>query len=136
MRITGPNGTALASVRTSTRPAASGTFTLSEQEPSRSTGAAGSLRAVAPLDALLALQGVDDFTQRKKRAVAKGRHALDALDALKVALLDGTVDRGTLARLKLAAEGLTAATGDARIDAVMLEIDLRLAVELAKVGAS
>jgi hypothetical protein len=82
------------------------------------------------------LQGVEDFPQRKKRAVAKGRHALDALDSLKVALLDGTVDRGTLARLKVAAEGLTAATGDARLDAVMQEIDLRLAVELAKAGAS
>ena len=45
--------------------------------------------------------------QRKKRAVAKGRHALDALDRLKVGLLDGTLDPSTLARLKVAAEGLT-----------------------------
>jgi hypothetical protein len=133
MRITGPNGAALASAPTSARRAASGTFTLGEQEPSHPAGAAGSLRAISSLDALLALQGVEDFPQRKKRAVAKG---LDALDSLKVALLDGTVDRGTLARLKVAAEGLTAATGDARLDAVMQEIDLRLAVELAKAGAS
>jgi hypothetical protein len=136
MRITGPNGAALASAPTSARRAASGTFTLGEQEPSHPAGAAGSLRAISSLDALLALQGVEDFPQRKTRAVAKGRHALDALDSLKVALLDGTVDRGTLARLKVAAEGLTAATGDARLDAVMQEIDLRLAVELAKAGAS
>jgi hypothetical protein len=127
MRITGPNGAALASAPTSARRAASGTFTLGEQEPSHPAGAAGSLRAISSLE---------DFPQRKKRAVAKGRHALDALDSLKVALLDGTVDRGTLARLKVAAEGLTAATGDARLDAVMQEIDLRLAVELAKAGAS
>jgi hypothetical protein len=136
MRITGPNGAALASAPPSARRAASGSFTLGEQEPSRSAGAAGSLRAISTLDALLALQGVEDFTQRKKRAVVKGRTALDALDSLKVALLDGSVDRGTLARLKVAAEGLTTTTGDAGLDAVMREIDLRLAVELAKAGAA
>jgi hypothetical protein len=136
MRITGPNGAALANAPAGARRATSGTFTLSEQEPSRSSGTAGGLRAISSLDALLALQGVEDLTQRKKRAVLKGRNALDALDSLKVALLDGTVDRSTLARLKVAAEGLTEATGDERLDAVMNEIDLRLAVELAKAGAA
>ena len=135
MRITGPNGAALASAPKGARRAASGTFTLDQQEPTRSTGAAGSLRAITSLDALLALQGVEDFTQRKKRAVVKGRNALDALDSLKVALLDGSVDRSTLARLKVAAEGLTETTGDPHLDAVMQEIDLRLAVELAKAGS-
>ncbi len=57
-------------------------------------------------------------------------------NSLKVALLDGSVDRGTLARLKVATEGLTETTGDAGLDAVMQEIDLRLAVELAKAGAA
>jgi hypothetical protein len=136
MRITGPNGAALASAPKNARRPTDGTFTLGEQEPSRSMGAAGGLRAISSLDALLALQGVEDLTQRKKRAVLKGRNALDALDSLKVALLDGTVDRSTLARLKVAAEGLTESTGDERLDAVMNEIDLRLSVELAKAGAA
>ena len=136
MRITGPNGAALASAPASARRASDGTFTLDEQEPSRSTGAAGGLRAISSLDALLALQGVEDFTHRRKRAVAKGRNALDALDSLKVALLDGSVDRSTLARLKVAADGLTESTGDAHLDQVMQEIDLRVAVELAKAGAA
>jgi hypothetical protein len=134
MRITGPSGAAIASAPKNARRAASGTFTLDQQEPTRSTGAAGSLRAISSLDALLALQGVEDLTQRKKRAVVKGRNALDALDSLKVALLDGSIDRSTLARLKVAADGLTEATGDPHLDAVMQEIDLRLAVELAKAG--
>ncbi len=136
MRITGPNGAALAAAPQSTRRVAAGTFTVDEQEPSRGTSAAGTLRAISSLDALLALQGVEDSTQRRKRAVAKGRNALDALDSLKVALIDGSVDRSTLARLKVAAEGLTEATGDAGLDSVMQEIDLRLAVELAKAGMS
>ena len=50
-------------------------------------------------------------------------------------LLDGSIDRSTLARLKVAAEGLTEENGGAGLDAVLHEIDLRLAVELAKAGA-
>jgi hypothetical protein len=92
------------------------------------------LRSISSLDALMALQGVDDPTERKKRAVAKGRNALDVLDRLKIAVLDGSVDGSTLARLKVASEGLMQETGDAGLDAVLGEIDLRVAVELAKAG--
>lgn len=134
MRIYGPNGTALANAPASTRRSASGTFTVDEQESPRSAGAAGSLRAISTLDALIALQGVDDATERKKRSVAKGRHALDMLDRLKVALLDGSVDQSTLARLKVAAEGLTEESGDPGLDSVLGAIELRVAVELAKAG--
>ena len=139
MRIYGSNGTALAKA-----PAGAGRaggaggagFSVGEHAAARQSAAAGSLRSVSTVDALLALQGVEDFTERKKRAVAKGRNALDALDSLKVGLLDGSLDGSTLARLKVAAEGLTEQTGDAHLDAVMGEINLRLAVELAKAGAS
>jgi hypothetical protein len=136
MRINGPNGTALASKSAGARRPASGTFALGEQEGTRQSAPTGSLRAISTVDALIALQGVEDFTQRKKRAVAKGRNALDALDSLKVGLLDGSVDRATLNRLKVAAEGLTEQSGDPGLDSVLHEIDLRLAVELAKAGAA
>jgi hypothetical protein len=134
MRIYGPNGTALASKPASARRAASSGFTVGEQEAPRNASAAGSLRAISTVDALIALQGVEDPTERKKRAVAKGRSALDVLDQLKLGLLDGSVDQSTLARLKVAAEGLNDASGDPGLDAVLGEIDLRVAVELAKAG--
>lgn len=134
MRVYGPNGTALANAPAAARRTASGTFTVSEQESPRSAGATTSLRAISTVDALIALQGVDDLTERKKRSVAKGRHALDMLDSLKVALLDGSVDQSTLARLKVAAEGLTDESGDPGLDDVLSAIDLRVAVELAKAG--
>lgn len=135
MRIQGSNGAALAAAPPNARRASGGgKFSLSEQEASSHSTAAGSLRAISTLDALLALQGVEDFTQRKRRAVAKGRNALDVLDSLKVGLLDGSVDRSTLARLKVASEGLGEETGDTGLDQVMREIDLRVAVELAKAG--
>lgn len=135
MRIQGSNGAAAAAApSTTTRRPTAAPFSLGEQAPTRQSGAAGTLRAISSLDALMALQGVEDLTQRKKRAVAKGRNALDALDVMKAGLLDGSVDRSTLARLKVAAEGLTEQTGDAGLDQVMQAIDLRVAVELAKAG--
>lgn len=134
MRVYGPNGTALASAPAASRRVASGTFSLSESEEAPKNAAAGGLRTISSLDALLALQGVEDPTERRKRAVVKGRNALDVLDKLKVSLLDGSVDPSTLNRLKVAAEGLADETGDAGLDQVMGEIEVRVAVELAKAG--
>ncbi len=134
MRIEGPNGTALAAKPAGARRVSGGGFTLAEQQAPRNAGAAGSLRAISTVDALLALQGVEDPAERKKRAVIKGRRALDVLDELKLGLIDGSVDRSTLSRLQVAADGLNDASGDAGLDAVLGEIDLRVAVELAKAG--
>ena len=119
---------------TAARRSGGGIFSVSEEEAPRNAGAATSLRSISTMDALLALQEIEDPTERKKRAVAKGRKALDLLDKLKVSLLDGSVDQSTLARLKVAAEGLTDESGDPGLDEVLREIDLRVAVELAKAG--
>jgi len=134
MRIYGSNGAALASAPAKARRSAGGSFSVDEQEAPRNSAAAGSLRSISTVDALLALQGAEDSTERKKRAVMKGRRALDVLETLKLGLLDGSVDGSTLARLKVAADGLTEQTGDAGLDNVLGEIDLRVAVELAKAG--
>jgi hypothetical protein len=135
MRIYGPNGTALAATPTAARRAAGGSFSVSEEEDApRNSTALGTLRSISTVDALIALQGVDDPRERKKRALIKGRNALDVLDTLKLGLLDGSVDQSTLARLKVASEGLTETSGDSGLDMVLCEIDLRVAVELAKAG--
>jgi hypothetical protein len=134
MRIYGSNGTALATAPKSTRRAAAAGFSVTEEEPPTQSAAASPLRSITTIDALLALQGVEDSVERKKRAVAKGRKALDVLDAVKLGLLDGSIDQSTLGRLRVAADGLTQSSGDPGLDAVLGEIDLRVAVELAKAG--
>lgn len=135
MRITGSNAAALSATPTAARRAgAGGTFSLSGFEPASTPGQATALRSVAGLDSLLALQGVEDPTEKKKRALARGRTALDVLDELKLGMIGGALDTSTIARLKVAAEGLTDGSGDAGLDGVMAEIDLRVAVELAKVA--
>ena len=64
------------------------------------------MRTIGGIDALLALQGVDEPGERRRKAVKRGRRALDALDALKLGLLSGTLDTGALARLKAVTAGL------------------------------
>ena len=134
MRIYGAGGTAAAAKPGAARRSAAGGFSVDEQSASHGTAQTGGLRSISTVDALLALQGIEDTTERKKRAVAKGRRALDVLDRLKVGLLDGTLDQSTVARLKVAAEGLTDESGDTGLDTVLSEIHLRVAVELAKAG--
>ena len=134
MRVYGPNGAALATTPAVARRSGSGTFTVSDAESPRNAAASSALRAVTGLDALIALQGVEDPTERRKRAVRKGRDALDVLDTLKLGLLEGNLDPPTIGRLKSAAEGLKGGSGDAGLDGVLGEIELRVEVELAKAG--
>ena len=72
--------------------------------------------------------------ERRRKAVKRGRGALDALDALKLGLLSGTLDTGALARLKSVTAGLAEPSGDPALDTVLAEIELRAQVELAKIG--
>jgi hypothetical protein len=136
MRIYGPNGTTTSTPSGNVRRGSSSTFSLptsaapAESEP-RSVSA-----PLAPtgLEALLAMQGVEDATERRKRSVARGRTALDVLDDLKIGLLAGSFNNATVARLRAAAAELKASSGDPGLDAVLSEIELRVEVELAKAG--
>ena len=133
MRIDGTNAATLsAKPGAARRTGTGGTFSLSEFEQPATSAPATSVRSVSGLESLLALQGIEDTTEKKKRGVAKGRKALDVLDELRAGMLGGTLDGPTLSRLQAVADGLTEATGDPGLDAVLSEIDLRVAVELAK----
>jgi len=136
MRVYGPNGTAAATAPPVARRAASGSFALSEAEPPPAQSAAVALRTLGGIDALIALQGIEAPAERRRRAVKHGRRALDALDELKLGLLAGTVEQGTLLRLKSPAADFKDGSGDEKLDSVLAEIDLRVAVELAKAGMS
>jgi Class II flagellar assembly regulator len=136
MRVYGPNGTALANAPTTARRSPGGTFTVTEGTASQPQAAAVALRTLGGIDALIALQGVEDPIERRRRVVKHGRRALDALDELKLGLLAGTLDQATMLRLKSLAADLKEGSGDERLDSVLAEIDLRVEVELAKAGIS
>lgn len=136
MRVYGPNGTALASAPAAARRTAGGTFTVAESGNSQPASPAVALRTLGGIDALIALQGVEDPVERRRRVVTHGRRALDTLDEVKLALLGGTLDQAAMLRLKSVAADLKEGSGDERLDQVLAEIDLRVAVELAKAGIS
>lgn len=136
MRITGPKGTALATAPAVARRSAGGTFSVADGGAAPAPSQAVALRTIGGIDALIALQGIEDPVERRRRVVKNGRRALDALDEVKLGLLGGTLDQATMLRLKSVATDLKEGSGDERLDAVMAEIDLRVAVELAKAGIS
>jgi hypothetical protein len=137
MRISGPNGTTLSTSASTARKTSGSGFALPEDEPASTQETRGSVapRATAGIDALIALQGIEeDPAERRKRSVQRGKGALDVLDDLKLRLLGGQIDQPTVSRLRDAAASLKYSSGDPRLDAVLSEIELRVEVELAKAG--
>ena len=135
MRIYGPNGTTLGSPAGNIKRTSSSGFSL----PDDAAATAGTRATVAPkasanIDALLAMQGIEDPVERRKRSVQRGKGALDVLDDLKIGLLSGNFDASTISRLRSAAANLKSSSGDPGLDAVLSEIELRVEVELAKAG--
>ncbi|MBR0754563.1 flagellar assembly protein FliX [Bradyrhizobium jicamae] len=135
MRIYGPNGTTLGTPTSSTRRTSSTGFSLPDTATvSEEVRSAAAPKSAANIDGLLALQGVEDPTERRKRSVARGKGALDVLDDLKLGLLSGNLDAATVNRLRTAAANLKESSGDPGLDSVLSEIELRVEVELAKAG--
>jgi hypothetical protein len=136
MRIYGPNGTTIGSPAGNARRTSSTGFSLPDDVTSASDARPTTApKATAGIDALLALQGIEeDPTERRRRSVARGKGALDVLDDLKIGLLSGNLNASTVSRLRDAAANLKSSSGDPGLDAVLSEIELRVEVELAKAG--
>lgn len=108
-------------------------FTLpGKTSSSTGAGASQSLGAAGPLDTLIALQAGEEPGERKRRQARRGHDLLDGLDRLKAALLSGRVQLSELERLKGMLSARRETTDDPRLDEVLAHIELRAAVELAK----
>ncbi|BBF91840.1 flagellar assembly protein FliX [Blastochloris tepida] len=137
MLIVGPGkaGNVTAAGRTRRARGAGTAFSLDDAadvaEPTRTTAAA----PARALDGLLMVQEADP-RERRRRAIARGRMALDLLDEVKLALMAGANLGPALARLEQAAATLRENSGEPGLEAVIDAIELRVAVELAKHGRS
>jgi hypothetical protein len=89
--------------------------------------------AIQGMDALLALQEVDERAERRSRAAKHGHSLLDTLESVRADLLAGLVSED---RLELLERQISKRpqSGDPKIDSVLEEIELRVKVELAKLG--
>lgn len=92
--------------------------------------------AVANLETIISLQSVDEVQDRRRRAMSQGGEVLDLLDELKVGVLSGEVSEAKLARLERVVGRFESVEGESGLKDVLLEIDLRARVELAKLKRS
>lgn len=134
MRVGGPSKVSGATVSGTRRPARAdgGGFTL-DPEGAATVSSVAAPEPAAGIEALLALQGIDDPLLAKKKTLKRGHALLDALDAIKADLLAGTVSEGRLNRI-MALVGQARTEVDPALDSIMAEIELRARVELAKMG--
>ena len=107
-------------------------FSLQAGEATERVASLRSAPVVASLEAMLSLQEIVDPAERRRRAVKRGHRLLDELDGLKLALLDGAVTRSDVSRLTGLIADRRESSGDPGLDDVLSQIDVRVAVELAK----
>ena len=106
-------------------------------EAAPSPAGAGATKAAATLtglDAVLLLQGEAETPQeRRRRSAARGHDLLDGLDRLKAAILGGRVATHELRAIAGRLGDRSGSSGDPRLDGLVADIELRAAVELAKI---
>ncbi len=135
MRVSGPTGPSPTGGARPSRAQSAGGFAPVAPEGASDAGAlsgASGVTSVASLEALIALQDVGGPLERRRRAAARGGRLLDALEALKVGLLQGEVTAVTAEQLAKAAREQRELTDDPRLEGLLDEIETRAAVELAK----
>src|SRR6185312_1155154 len=97
------------------------------------TTAANGTKAVATVDNLFMLQEIaEDLPGRRKAAMQRGNSMLDRLDDIRIALLTGSLPRAQLESLRHMAKERGDVLNDPQLQSVLDEIELRVAVELAK----
>jgi len=90
--------------------------------------------SLAPVDALLALQEVSDDPGGRNRGRRYGDELLDHLDGLHLSLLSGRMSLDALERLSIMVAAKRGQVDDPRLAQILAEIEIRAAVELAKLG--
>ncbi|MBI3451675.1 MAG: flagellar assembly protein FliX [Rhodospirillales bacterium] len=91
---------------------------------------------LSAVDALLALQEVDDATAGPAKTKQRGDDILDRLDDLRHGLLNGFISRQSLTALATMVRARRERATDPRLQEILGEIELRAEVELAKYEAS
>lgn len=134
MKVQGPSS----SLAAGNTKRAGGTIAPGFVLPSDGLGAASSVSRAAPaagltnLGALLALQGEDDVTERRRRATKRSNTLLDQLDGIRIAILEGGVTREQVAALAVTLREHRDAVEDPGLNAILDDVELRAEVELAK----
>jgi hypothetical protein len=120
------------------QPASNGGFAAALHEESAGAGqsAVGGSVGLSGLSTILALQGAPDSTERRarQRAVQRADAMLDELEQIRLGLLLGAIPRARLEQLAQMVRARREQLDDPKLIAILDEIELRAAVELAKLA--
>ncbi|GJL84366.1 MAG: flagellar assembly protein FliX [Micavibrio sp.] len=108
-----------------------GDFVSGETPESATTTAT---QSIAQVDALLAIQGAEDPTERasRGRAYRRSNTILDGLEKIRMAMLSGNLTVGHMVDIADVVAAHREKIMDPQLTDIMDEIDLRAQVELAK----
>ena len=108
---------------------------LTGETSEASEAAAARASSGVGLEGILALQEVDDATIGRRKARKHGETLLDRLDEIRHGLILGTIPRSQLNDMKtMIQRQRDFAIDDPRLAAIIDDIELRVLVELAKLG--
>lgn len=82
---------------------------------------------------MLSLQEVSDDEVTTKKAVKQGHVTLDILEEFRLGLLTGTLSESSIIQLEKLVSSQRLKTNSAKLNAILDDIELRAAVELAKI---
>ncbi len=111
-------------------------LSAAQTEASSSAAEASEVSHAAPLGSLLALQEVSEEERKRERMIKRGKIMLDALEKLRQQLLIGEIPAHMLPELAATVAGQKEGVSDPHLMMLIDEIELRLAVELAKLEMS
>ena len=109
-------------------------FSVTSAAEEAAPSAVGGTGPLAAVDSLLALQEIPDATTERSRGLVRAQDMLDHLDEIRLGLLMGAIPQSKLSALMQTVKDSRDQVDDPRMAAVLDEIELRAAVELAKLG--
>ena len=109
-------------------------FSVEKTEESTPASSAVSAGPVTSVDSLLALQEVPDAMTGRSKGIMRAEDMLDHLDDIRLGLLMGAIPKNKLTSLVQVVRDQRDQVDDSRLATVLDEIEVRAAVELAKLG--
>jgi len=110
-----------------------GLLGASEAENSPVVSAPADLSALSNIDALISLNEITDEDANRKTVLQQGENTLDSLEKLRLALINGTITENMVAGLNQTLSTMKQQyVNDRKLMGVIQDIELRAAVELAK----
>jgi len=137
MRVSGPGRVGGSQKAKGTKSASKTGAKFSVPEQESDVVASSNVASASPIvsvDAIMALQGMDDSVSSNKQAMHRGADLLERLEDIRHGLLIGSIPVERLKQLQTTLSEMDLTASDPKLAEIIGEIELRAAVELAKLG--